>query len=1058
MQLPGRGIILFYWFLEAAGFLRQNIWLAAFACLLCMSFQRCQADGVSHPRSQRFPGRQHISVGQTGLPLVFERNTGQFPLEARYIGREPGYNLVLTRKGALLEFRDEKDVNRAVCEHLPAKENSPAPALPIMSRTSCSVASLQTVELELAGANREALPVGKKALLSYSNYIIGNDPNGWHTRSPHFAEVWYPEVYPGVDLAFYGKGDKLEYDFVVAPRARADRIQFSITGVSQDVREERNGDLIIYANKKTLLMRKPVVLEGDTCSHAREFESTRGKGGCRVLTGGRFRLSRKRGVPTSISFVLPHYDHTKTLVIDPVVSFSTLFGGNLGTGASGIQVDSAGDIYILGSTNSTNLGGTSAFQPSLAGDSDAFVAKLSADGSQLIYVTYLGGSKAEFPHGMAVDSSGNVYVTGQTYSSDFPIDHAFQSNNSSGAGAFVSKLSPDGTTLLYSTYLGGRLSGSGQSIALDNSDEPVVVGWTYANDFPTLNPIQSVHAADQGNTDAFVTKLNAQGTALVFSSYIGGNAGDLGQGVAIDTSGNIYVAGITSSSDFPTTGGSFQSTYTASSEGNSFITKLNPTGSELSYSTYLAGSQAAGVAVNAAGNAFVTGLAGISGFPTTAGAFQTSVSTVVLNTHAFVSELNATGSSLVYSTYIAGSDIDSANAIAVDKMGNAYVTGVTHSQDFPLQAPVQASKFPSVPAAFVSMLNPSGSNLVFSTYLGGGADGYGDQQGYGIAVDGSGNIYAAGETTTPGFPIVNAIQSALTGSGDAFIVKFLYEPAPVLSFSSSTLSFSAEVVGVASPQQDITVTNTGGAPLMVSSIASVGDFSATNTCSSSIAAGANCRIQVVFTPTQFGTRTGQLSIASNATIVPQTISLTGSGQDFSLMGSPGTNTVTAGKAATYTLNVSPNGGFNQKVSFTCTGAPNGAVCTVSPASVTPDGTNAIATSVTVTTRASSASLTPGSPAWRDSRGNSLALALMLPVGALWLAGVITLRRFRAFIMVFFACVALASMGACGGGGSSASAGGGGGSPGTPSGSYSITVTGTSAGGDSHGAIFNLIVN
>ena len=943
-------------FLQAAGSLLRTLSLTAIVSLLCACFAADSAAGAPPSGSLGISGNAPSGVGRIDVPLLFEKNLGQFKPEARYAARGKGYNLFFTPSGALLEFNG--GATDTGCEKQRAYPNrSPSSHSP-KSQTDCSVHSQREIGFQLSGENREVVPVAKNSLLSYSNYLVGDDSAKWQKRVPHFGEVWYPAVYPGIDLAYYGTGTELEYDFVVAPGARADRIRFSITGLDngQDLQEQANGDLVISTGEQKIWMHKPLVLEGDGCRHAQQFSDRADAGMCRQLDGGRFRVQRNVGAETTIGFELPEYDHKQTLVIDPVVGFSTLFGGNLGAGADGIQVDSAGDIYILGDTNSTNLPVTAgAFQTRLAGgSSDAFIAKFSGNGQHLIYVTYLGGTDAEFPHGIAVDSAGNAYVTGQTYSKDFPTVNAFQSKNHGAGVAFVSKLNPEGTALLYSTYLGGSLTASAQAIALDRNDQVVVTGWTYADDFPTVNPIQAAHAVDKGNTDAFLTKFNSAGTALVFSTYLGGNEGDLGSGVAIDPPGDIYITGTTTSLDFPTTEGAFQTKYVSNPWGSSFIAKFNSTGTELSYSTYLRGCQTAGIAVSASGNAFVTGFAPNSGFPTTAGAFQKKISEDVFNTHAFVTELNETGSSLVYSTYLAGLSDDFATAIAVDEEGHAYVTGGTNSQDFPMQAPVQASSYPSVPAAFVSEFNPSGSKLVFSTYLAGGEEGYGDQQGTGIAIDKEGNFYVAGETTTPGFPVVNALQSNLSGSGDAFIVQFLHKLAPAISLSPSSLSFSS-VVGQLSLAKRITLANTGNAALRVSSIALPDGFSATSTCNRPVAPGGICLIEVEFRPDVVGSNGGELNITSNATIVPESVLLSGQGQAFDLLGSPGTVTVTAGKSAVYKLEVDPEGGFNQKVSFLCKGAPAGATCTASPSSVTPDGTNPAATSITVTTTGASAS-------------------------------------------------------------------------------------------------------
>ena len=281
----------------------------------------------------------------------------------------------------------------------------------------------------------------------------------------------------------------------------------------------------------------------------------------------------------------------------------------------------------------------------------------------------------------------------------------------------MAKLSPDGSSLAYSTYFGGTLQGATTAIAIDSNNEATVTGWTYATDFPVQNAFQMNHASDGGTYDAFVSKFSASGSSLIFSTYLGGNLADLGQGIAIDSSGNIYVTGTTNSSDFPTTSGSYQSTYVSNPAGSSFVSKFAPSGQSLTYSTYLPASQAFAIAVNATGNAYVTGFTGESGFPTTSGAFQT-VEGGGFSSDAFVAEFDNSGSSLVYSTYLGGNNEDYGYAIALDAAGDAFVTGTTSSPNFPLAVPIQAAGYSGVPSVFISGLNNSRIKSRFFDVLG----------------------------------------------------------------------------------------------------------------------------------------------------------------------------------------------------------------------------------------------------------------------------------------------------------------------------------------------------
>ena len=553
-------------------FLRHSVVQILLSLVVLSTTAYCNgADSSDSVDRQISRGSHALSLPTQNLPISFESNVGQVGPETKFIAHGPGYNLSLTARETAISFRIASAAGRADCR--PASTCLPA-------------SSSAVVGIRLVGGNTKAGPEGRKPLLSYSNYLIGDDPHKWHAHVPQFAEVWYPNVYPGIDLAYYGESGQLEYDFVVAPHANAHLISFSIDGLNNGgtLTENVSGDLVISAGEKQILLHKPHLYQGNSCLHV---HSVMDGAGCKALSGAGFRL-RQRASGTQVAFELPAYDHNQALVVDPVVSFSTFLGGSGGDGANGMALDSAGNIYLIGSTNSTDFPVTpGAFQSTLAGNTDAFVAKLSSDGSHLIYATYLGGSNAEFPTGIAVDSSGNAYLTGQTYSTDFPLVDPYQSQNLGGADAFVSKLSPDGSNLIFSTYLGGTSQSSATSIAVDSSGEPGVTGWTYATDFPVVNAFQSQHAADGGTYDAFVTKFSADGSSLVFSTYLGGNSVDLAQAIAIDAAGSVYVAGMTNSTNFPTTLGAYQTTYIPGSilGDNGFVTKFESSGETLSYST-----------------------------------------------------------------------------------------------------------------------------------------------------------------------------------------------------------------------------------------------------------------------------------------------------------------------------------------------------------------------------------------------------------------------------------------------------------------------------------------
>ncbi len=397
----------------------------------------------------------------------------------------------------------------------------------------------------------------------------------------------------------------------------------------------------------------------------------------------------------------------------------------------------------------------------------------------LVYSTYLGGGDFDVAFGVAVDSPGNAYVTGITCSSNFPTASPFQAAPGGGCDAFVTKLNPAGSGLVYSTYLGGSDYDQGNGIAVDSAGNAYVAGSTTSINFPTTTGgFQQTYGG--GSRDAFVAKLNPAGSALVYSTYLGGSDGDGGQGIAVDAAGNAYVAGRTLSTNFPTTLGAFQTTIGGASDA--FVTKLNPLGTGLVYSTYLGGSgdeftSGGGIriAVDPPGNAYVTGATSSTNFPTTPGAFQTTFGGI---SDAFVTKLNSAGSALVYSTYLGGSAAENGRGIAADAVGNAYVTGYTDSTNFPTLNPIQAANGGGSDV-IVAKFGPGGT-LIYSTYLGGNGPNDG---AFGITADSSGSAYVVGETNSTDFPTTTGgfQQTYAGGSRDVFVAKIVEPPSELIS-------------------------------------------------------------------------------------------------------------------------------------------------------------------------------------------------------------------------------------------------------------------------------------
>jgi beta-propeller repeat-containing protein/centrosomal CEP192-like protein len=535
---------------------------------------------------------------------------------------------------------------------------------------------------------------------------------------------------------------------------------------------------------------------------------------------------------------------------------------------------------------------------------------VSPGGSTLVYSTYLGGTGDDFGRGIAVDSFGNAYVAGFTSSVDFPTKNAFQSANAGFLDAFVTKLSPSGSTLVYSTYLGGTGEEQCTGIAVDSAGHAYIAGATESTDFPTKNAIQPTHAG--GLRDAFVTKIAGAGNALIYSTYLGGSVTDYGSAIAVDSAGDAYVVGSTNSFDFPTAN-AIQPTFAGGGVTDGFVSKFNPAGSALVYSTYLGGTgddSVNGVAVDSVGDAYVTGGSTSSHFPT--------VNAIQPTNHggrdAFVTEINPLGSAFVYSTYLGGPTNDSGTSIALDSARSTYVIGTTKSQ-FPrtplafqqtlatlnhgFVAKIAQKTSVSVsaanlyfdwgvigttkPAKMVTVTNTGSSTLTIKKIYIGGLD-----PGDFAETNTCGSALAAGTncrvtiTFTPSAK--NGRQAGLgistpdPASPDAV---GLHGIGTLVSLSTLRLSFGHLAVGTTSPPQSVTLTNTGNTQLNFTGIAITGtnakDFSQTNNCGTSIAAKASCAVTVRFKPTATGTRIGLLSISDDGGGSPQRAWLRGTG-------------------------------------------------------------------------------------------------------------------------------------------------------------------------------------
>jgi hypothetical protein len=703
------------------------------------------------------PDSQRVLDTLASQPLSFVANEGQAGPQVNFVSQGNGYALALSPTTAVLAFH-------GYVAPAEASGNSAGTVL----------------AMQLDGANPDAQPVGLNELAARSNYFIGNDPSQWHTDVAQYARVAYQNVYPGIDLTYHGTSQQeLEYDFTVTPGADPGAIRLQFQGADA-VQLDSAGNLDLHTASGDVVQHAPVLYQE--------------VGGVRQTVPGQFVLEGNQ-----VGIQVGAYDHTQPLVIDPTISYSTFLGGSGEDSGNAIAIDTQGNAYVTGFTNDQFYQSQPfpltpyAFSYNLnSGMQLVFVSRFDPNGA-LVYSSVFGSLGYNNAHGIAVDSLGDAYVTGGMNGAGFPTTPgAYRTSKYSpqyeDQDAFVTQLDPAGDALVYSTLIGAPWNDDvGESIAVDSVGHAFITGFANNQTFPPMNglypttpgcfqPYPGV-SADGHIFDAFVTEFTADGSGLIYSSYLGGPGMAIGYGIALDQADNAYVAGVTSDG-FPVTLGAFQTIYggpppdSGYPPTDAFVVKVDASGSSLVYSTYLGGSlddAAYGVAVDSNGDAYVTGTTESPDFPT-ANAIQPSLGLGTNSSYdAFVTEMNPAGNGLVYSTYLGGTGDDQGNAIAVDSSGTATVTGWTQSSyDFPV-----VNALPGYPGnPFVTRLSPGGLSFVYSTHIPGGSG-----SGNGVAVDDAGNAYVTGIIYTMmyggGFPLVNAYQSTYGGSGDAFVLKLL---------------------------------------------------------------------------------------------------------------------------------------------------------------------------------------------------------------------------------------------------------------------------------------------
>jgi hypothetical protein len=850
------------------------------------------------------------------LPLEFEANRGQAPREYGYVAHGPTYTLGLSSTEIAVSLQGASD-------SVEAKMVSS-----LLNPGSKGAKHHSQLHLTLLGADKASTVTGEKQKRGVSNYFLGTDPSKWQTNVPHFGAVKVAAAYPGIDLVVYGNPQQLEYDFQIAPGADPDHIRLGVQGADATALDKA-GDLILTTSEGEVQLKHP--------------EAYQDVDGVRKSISSEFQLAANN----EVEFVLGSYDHSRTLVVDPVLLYSVAIGGSNGSEAIGTDVDTAGNAYVTGNTCSSDFPSTAGSfssihsNPGASNCQDVFVMKVDPTASTLLYSDYIGGSIAQTGMHIAVDSAGDAFVTGATASIDFPLLDNIGPSAPVSCGVskkdyncpdgFILKLNPDGSQLLFSSLLGGNQSTTGFQVKLSPvSGDLLVLGETNAADFrPTPTTLQSTY---DGGTCAnanpcfngFLLGLNPTTGALRYGTFLGSTNYAIGGGLAVDSIGDIYVTGSVSG-EFSAALGAVTHTYAPSGAtaagSDAFLARFHLTGSTLAtkYLTLIQGELdegGASIAVDGSSNAYIIGSTASKHLPVTPNAFQSANNStanpacawalasdwgLAINAllpsacgTAFVGKVDSSGV-LSFLSYLGGSDQSWGEGIAVDSLGNLWLAGVTSSKDFPLTADqyIAGNDFGLgilTATPFLAEMSNDGKSLPFATpvssYYGQSAD---------VKVDTKNNIYTTGFAfSAPSTP--NVYPANLSVYYPAFVQKWGAGSQPNLELSSTSITFPDTVIGAISQPQTITATNTGAGPLelsmqLVASQYTSGPmppgFLESDNCGSSLAAGASCNITVTFEPTapppsctvtngcNPQSATATLLIETNAAIGNQTISLSG---------------------------------------------------------------------------------------------------------------------------------------------------------------------------------------
>jgi Bacterial Ig-like domain (group 3)/Beta-propeller repeat len=1117
--------------------------------LCCTAFAAAQQPKTAH---------QVRDFGK--IPLSFEPNRGQTEAGIQFLSRGQGYALYLNAGTAVLQLQ------------------KPTPA-PSKGSTAPAKVETSTLAMKLVGARQDATADAQDLLPGTVNYFVGNDPAKWQKALPTYKRVAFRGVYPGVDLVYYGNQRQLEYDFVVAPGADVAKIALQFTGTTPVI--DKAGDLVLAMQGEEARFHKPVVYQLD--------------GDRKVSVAGSYQIADGK-----VSFSLGAYDHSKALVIDPILSYLTYLGGSMLDQANGIAVDSSGSVYVVGTTYSTDFPVKNAYQatdphtiPSAPGA--MFVTKFNPTGTALVYSTYLGSTEYTYGNGIAVDASGNAYAAGYTTYGTYPITAgAFQTicgaqyspngptvmrvNGCVGAGqgdegGVLTKLNPTGTALVYSTYYSGDNGNVINAVAVDASGQAYVTGLTTSFNYSgaygnqclptTAGAVQTCETSSTGGGTrvfGFLAKFDAAGANLLYGSLLGpttaAQSTTTGYAVAVDAAGFAYIGGSTYNNLYVTTG-AYQTTATTANGDHAFAAKFDTVGKKIVYSTYLTGTDTTSnvgeavtsIAADASGNAYVAGYTAECSFPTTSGVFEPQASypagTATSCGAGFITKLNATGSALVWSTFLgnapAGNGLNSGGNASINGMtlgtdGSVYVAGQTNGGGFPSVNPIfgVAGNF-----GFISRVSADGTKLLFSTPFG-SSTGNSTDVPYGVAVDASGNIYFAGQTNANLLPVTpGAFQPAHAHQPNSgyYNTGFVGKIAPfattttALTLPTGTITagqsvkLSAKVTGqtgsTGTPTGIVTflsgsttlgtgtLDSTGTATFTTAALSATtysltASYPGDTAFSGSVSAAQNLVVNPLTATVSLnapatavvgasvtlattvsgtgGTPTGTVTFKNGTTIIgtatlasgtasistsslalgAHSITVAYSGDmayasatsaastvtinaaaSISFAAAPTSLTITHGTSGSVVITGTPLGSYTGTVTFACGTLPTAATCSFAPTTLSFTGSNtAQSTTLTVSTITTAALERPSFG--KASSGLVLA-ALLMPFG--WM-----LRRRKqvwrsSLLLLALVCSSLAVFGLSGCGGSSGTTK----TPTTvttPAGSYTVAVTVTATGGNS----------